>query len=85
MFSVCFNIKYCFTLLAYLMLYCSFKKSWLKTASGNKAPPALGRPCQSYWTIYRSFEIILEWELSIDWNSNPMLYANPLLLFETTD
>jgi len=31
----------------------------------------------SYWTIYRSFDIVLEWEL--DWNSNPMLYANPSL------
>jgi len=33
----------------------------------------------SYLTIYRSFEIILEWKLSTYWNSNPMFYANPLL------
>jgi len=33
----------------------------------------------SYWTIYRSFEIILEWELSINRNSSPGLYANLLL------
>ena len=33
----------------------------------------------SYQTVYRSFEIILEWVLSMDWNSNPMFYANPLL------
>jgi len=31
----------------------------------------------SYWTIYHSFKIIVEWEMSIDWNSNPMCYANP--------
>jgi len=24
----------------------------------------------SYWTIYCLFEISLQWELSIDWNSN---------------
>jgi len=28
----------------------------------------------SYWTSYHLFEIILEWELPIDWNSNPMFY-----------
>jgi len=33
----------------------------------------------NYWTVYRSFEIFLEWELSTDWNSNTMLSANPLL------
>jgi len=27
----------------------------------------------SYWTIYRLFEIILEYKLSIYWNSNPKL------------
>jgi len=33
----------------------------------------------SYWTIYRSFEIILQLEPSADWNVNPMFHANPLL------
>jgi len=33
----------------------------------------------SYSTFYRSFEVIHEWELSIDWNSYQMFYANPLL------
>jgi len=33
----------------------------------------------SNWTIYRMFEIIIEWDLSADWNSNPMFYANLLL------
>jgi len=33
----------------------------------------------SSWAIYRSFEIILEWKLFIDWNSNPRFYANPVL------
>jgi len=30
----------------------------------------------SYWTIFRSFEIIVEWELSIRLELNPMLYAH---------
>jgi len=33
----------------------------------------------SYWIIYRSFESILEWDCPLDWNFNPMFYANPLL------
>ena len=35
----------------------------------------------SYQTVYRSFEIILEWVAycPLGWNSNPMFYANPLL------
>ena len=33
----------------------------------------------SYQTVYRSFEIILEWYYPLGWNSNPMFYANPLL------
>jgi len=33
----------------------------------------------SYWTIYCEFEISLQWELSIDWNSNRMFYANHLI------
>ena len=33
----------------------------------------------SYQTVYRSFEIILEWELPLVWNSNPTFYANLLL------
>jgi len=32
-----------------------------------------------YQTVYRLFEIILEWELSRGWNSNPMFYGNSLL------
>ena len=33
----------------------------------------------SYQTVYRSFEILLEGYCLLDWNSNPMFYANPLL------
>jgi len=34
----------------------------------------------SCWTIYRSFEIILEnWNRPLDWTSNPMFYTNSLL------
>jgi len=33
----------------------------------------------SYWTTYRSFEIILIGNRLLDLNSNPMFYANPLL------
>ena len=32
----------------------------------------------SYQTVYRSFEIILEWVLFIVLELNPMFYANPL-------
>jgi len=33
----------------------------------------------SYRTVYRSFDIILEWNCPLDCNWNPMFYANPLL------
>ena len=29
----------------------------------------------NYWRIYTSFEITLEWECPLDWNTNPMFYA----------
>jgi len=34
---------------------------------------------QSYWTIYHSFEIILEWELSIALELKFNVLCNPLL------
>jgi len=33
----------------------------------------------SYWTVYHSFEIILEWDCPLDWNSKSMFYAISLL------
>ena len=33
----------------------------------------------SYQTVYRSFEIILEWALSIGLEFKSLFYANPLL------
>jgi len=33
-------------------------------------------------TVHRSFEIILEWELPIDWNANPMLLSMQIHFFK---
>jgi len=33
----------------------------------------------SYWKMYRWFDVIVDWELFVGWNRNPMFYENPLL------